>query len=307
MIKVNEFAVNQKAHGHFMVKSLKTGVSAKSKKFMDIELGDKTGMVLAKLWEISYQAESLSVGDIVYATGTVTEWQGSKQLKLDYIEKTKVEAEISEFIETVSMSTDSMLATMTNFISSIDDEEIRELVEHIYRKREPEFMEAPAARSMHHALYGGLAYHTVTMLQSAKQLWSVYPFLNRDLLYAGVILHDIAKLTEMEYANGTASGYSRSGNLIGHIVQGAMWVEEAAARLGTSERTKEALQHMILSHHEKGEWGSPKPPMMPEAMMLHFIDNIDAKMYMAKELKDNKGEGDFTDYHYGLKNKLFIF
>lgn len=307
MNKINEFKKDERVYGDFLVRTITKGVSSQSKEYLDISLADKTGSILGKVWDIGLEAEKLEVGMVAYATGIVTEWQGKQQLRIEHIEQKRGEYRVEDFVETVPMTRVRMEEVLDTFILDIGDIEIRDVVTHIVEPRRDEFFKAPAARGMHHALYGGLAYHTVTMLQVAKGLANIYPFIRRDLLFAGVILHDIAKLDEMAYEFGAVSDYTRPGQLLGHIVQGTLLIERAAIECGTSERTKEALQHLVVSHHGKAEWGSPQPPRMPEAVLLHFIDNIDAKMFMVKELMDKANGEEMTEYHRGLEGKLFIF
>lgn len=305
--KVNDFNVGEMVHGNFLVLSIHQGETVTHKPYLDIELGDKTGKILGKLWDITFQAEQVKVGDIVYATGKVTEWQGTNQFKLDYIETSKEKFNVADFVISAPLTTAFMNDYIEKVIEGMVDTEIQSVTGHLYEENREQFLEVPAARGMHHAIYSGLAYHTVTMLQTAEKLLDVYPFLNRDLLNAGIILHDMAKVDEMISSLGAVSDYSRGGFLLGHIVQGTMMIERAALELKIDVRTKEILQHMVVSHHEKGEWGSPQPPRVPEAVLLHFIDNIDAKMFMVKELIDGKRTGEYTEKHRGLGNKLVVY
>lgn len=304
---IGDFQVNERVNGKFLVQNIKKGETVQSKPYLDIELGDKTGAIIGKLWDVTFEAEQLKVGDIANAIGTVTEWQGVKQYKLEYIEKDRSENAVMDYVKSAPYTAARMDAVVEDFISKMTDPEIQSITGYIYNEHRESFLIAPAARSMHHALYGGLAYHTITMLRTAEKLLDVYPFLNSDLLYAGIILHDIAKTEEMVSELGVATDYTIGGNLLGHIVQGTMLIENAAVTLNISKRVKEVLQHLVVSHHEKGEWGSPQPPRTPEAIMLHFIDNIDAKMFMVKELIDGKTDEDYTEYHKGLRQKLFIY
>jgi 3'-5' exoribonuclease len=304
---IKEFALGERIYGNFLVKTISKGNTVQKKEYMDITLGDKTGSIVGKLWDISISAEALETSMIAYATGTVKEWQGQLQLTIDHIEKAQGIQDVSTYIETAPLSGPIMDARVRGYIEKMGKPEIQEIVGHVYEEYRERFLVAPAARGMHHALHGGLAYHTVTMLQTAEKLMEVYDFLDRDLLFAGVILHDIAKVEEMDYDLGAVKDYTRPGYLLGHIVQGTLVIERAAAFCGTPARTKEILQHLVVSHHEKGEWGSPQPPRTPEAIMLHFIDNIDAKMFMVKELLDGKRDGEYTESHRGLRNKLVVY
>jgi 3'-5' exoribonuclease len=162
----------------------------------------------------------------------------------------------------------------------------------------------PAAVKNHHSIRSVLLFHTLTMLQSAEGLLKVYTFLRSDLVYAGAILHDIAKLYELDATNtGIATDYTREGMLLGHIVQGILWVERTALRIGLDPRLATLVQHMLLAHHYEPEYGSPRRPMFPEAELLHYLDIIDSRLYdMRKALLDTTG-GKFSERLWTLHNR----
>jgi 3'-5' exoribonuclease len=164
----------------------------------------------------------------------------------------------------------------------------------------------PAASKLHHAERSGLLHHTSTMLRMAKHVCEIYPQLDADLLAAGVILHDLCKIDEMASDEiGMVSDYTAQGMLIGHLVQGVAEIGELGRRLGTRQELLMMIQHMILSHHDLPEYGSPKPPMFPEAEVLHTLDILDARMFeMTKALK-NAQPGGFTDRIWSLDRKLY--
>lgn len=308
--KINEFVVNERTYGHFIIKHVKKGITAQNKPFMDITLSDKTGDVVGKLWDSnSFQEETLVANKIVYATGSVALWDNKLQLKLDHISLVEKGFDPIDFVKAAPISVDDMMKEIYQFVEEIDDEEIQLLVNNILIDNEDSFKIHPAAKGMHHAIYGGLAYHTLTMLRSGKALLSVYPFLKKSLIFGGIILHDLEKLREMAAENGITSDYTRRGKLLGHIIQGILVIEEYGKKLEISPAKIEVLQHLVAGHHGKGEWGSPQPPKMAEAHMIHFIDNMDAKMYMIKEALDNtKPDDEFTGNIRGLDNTpLFIY
>ena len=179
------------------------------------------------------------------------------------------------------------------YLGRIENKIIKEIIDVIYKKNQQDFYLYPAATKFHHAYIGGLSYHTATMLKLIDGFMSVYPFLKEDLLIAGVFLHDICKVTEL--SNYAGPEYTREGKLLGHITMGVKEVEVVANELG-HRGTEEVLliQHMILSHHYYGNYGSPKKTNIPEALILHFIDNIDSKMTVLQESLDQINEGEFT-------------
>jgi 3'-5' exoribonuclease len=174
------------------------------------------------------------------------------------------------------------------------------------------FCKAPAAQNFHHAFLGGLLEHTLNAMEVANCMVQWYPGLNRDLLLAGIFLHDLAKTWELSYE--AAFGYTDGGQLIGHIVKGVMWIEDKAkvaeAALGEPipRQLVEVLQHIILSHHDKPEFGSPKAPATPEAIAVHMIENMDAKLTMALTCcrgEKVSGDGNWTEYMKAFSGKLF--
>lgn len=184
--------------------------------------------------------------------------------------------------------------------------EIKAIVTLCYERVKDKMESSPAAKLHHHAYYGGLAYHIVRMLELGEFICRQRPFLNSDLLKAGIILHDIAKPVEMVSEYGMVLDYSNQGKLIGHISMASNWITEAAIRLGVGVESNVvlALQHLVLSHHNLGEWGSPVQPQLPEAVALHYIDAMDAKLQMVEDMLNTTAESEeWTAVIRGLENK----
>lgn len=180
-----------------------------------------------------------------------------------------------------------------SYLGKIENKIIKEIVDKIYTANKKEFYLYPAATKFHHAYIGGLSYHTSTMMKLIDGFMNVYPFMNLDLLVAGVFLHDICKVSEL--SNYAGPEYTKEGKLLGHITMGIKEVEVVATELGY-RGTEEVLllEHMILSHHYYGNYGSPKKTNIPEALILHFIDNIDSKMTVLQESLEQIEPGEFT-------------
>jgi 3'-5' exoribonuclease len=179
------------------------------------------------------------------------------------------------------------------YLAPIQNETIKAITLDIYARYETNFYLYPAATKFHHAYIGGLAHHTHVMMQLASKLVEVYTFLNYDLLMAGLLLHDIMKTVEL--SDYKAPEYTKEGRLIGHITMGVKEITKTATRLDLyDEEERLLLEHMILSHHYYGNFGSPKKPNIPEALALHFIDNIDSKMAVLGEALEQIHEGEFT-------------
>ena len=181
--------------------------------------------------------------------------------------------------------------------------QIQRLTRHLLKKHQQDFVLYPAATRNHHDYVSGLLDHVVSMLKLGKAIAELYPTLNKDLLYAGIILHDIGKVIELSGPVGTQ--YTIEGNLLGHITIMVNEISKAAEELEIEGEEVMLLQHMVLSHHGKEEWGSPKRPMLKEAEILHYIDNIDAKMNMLNRVMSKTTPGEFSERVFPLDNRSF--
>lgn len=306
--KIGEFEQGERVEGFYLIKSFVCKVANNSnKKYLDIILSDKTGEISAKVWEVNEENENLyKANDIVMVRGTVTNWQGSLQLKVERMRKSD-EADnivIDDYVKSAPMPSEEMLAEIEGFINRMKDEEIQILLTSLIERNKKELMYYPAAKRNHHSLKGGLLYHILTMLKLSEKICSIYDFLNVDLIYAGVILHDLAKIKEMNASElGIVDEYTLEGTLLGHITQGIKEVEMVGRELGIDSHKIMLLQHMILSHHYEPEYGSPVKPMIPEAEMLHYIDTIDARMYDMKKLMTETKVGDFSERLWSIENR----
>ncbi|MBQ8304241.1 MAG: HD domain-containing protein, partial [Clostridia bacterium] len=165
----------------------------------------------------------------------------------------------------------------------------------------------PAAFKLHHAVRGGLLMHVLSIVRLAEAVCTVYPFVDKDLLLSGAILHDIAKLKEFVVCEtGVATGYSVKGNLIGHLAEGAIMVREAAKRLNISEETSNLVEHMLLSHHGEPEFGAAVRPLFLEAELLSELDLMDSRIYEIKEALLNTAEGEFSQKMWAMDNRKFL-
>lgn len=304
---IEELKVSDKSDGYFLVKSYEIKTSNNKKKYVDITFADKTGEINGKLWEYTEKISQIfEENSIVKVRGEVLEWQGKKQFKISKIRGINEDddVDINDFIPTAPISSDKMYAEINNYIEKIEDEGIKALVIKIIKKYENKLKYYPAAKKNHHSYKGGLLYHILRMLQTGEKIGQVYDYLKMDYVYAGVMLHDICKTSEMDSNElGIVSDYTTEGKLLGHIIQGIKEIEIEADAVGLDKEKSLVLQHMILSHHYHPEFGSPKKPMTPEAELLHYLDIIDARMFdFENALKDVK-PGEFSDRIWILDNR----
>lgn len=306
-IKIVDFKEAMNIEGYYLIKSvdLKT-TNSNNKKYMDFNFCDNSGEINAKLWDIKNLEEKFENNTIVKVKGTILAWQNSLQLKIETVKNVDEtdEFNIDEFIQSAPIKSADMYKEIERFLKLIKNEDIKNIVAYGIEENKEKLMYHPAAKKNHHAIRGGLLYHTVTMLKAAEKLVEIYSFLNKDLIYGGIILHDICKIEEMDSNKlGFVKDYTVPGQLLGHITLGASKIAVIGDALGCDKEVITLLQHMILSHHYEPEYGSPIKPMIPEAEMLHYLDILDARMYdMNKALSDvNKGE--FSDRIWSLEGR----
>lgn len=290
----------------FLVHKATQGVTAQGKDYMTLHLQDKSGEIEAKVWTVTKEdMATLKPELIIHVKGDVINYRGRKQMKVNQF-RVATEADglkTQDFIDGAPMSVDEIKSQMQSFIFEIENANLQRITRHLLQKYDEAFFTFPAASSHHHNFVSGLSYHVLTMLQIAKGLCEIYPNLNKSLLYSGIILHDMGKVREL--SGPIATSYTLEGNLLGHISIASEEVAEAARELGMQGEEVLLLRHLILSHHGKLEYGSPKLPHVKEAEILHFIDNIDARMNMFEKAFKKIEKGQFTERIFGLENRQF--
>jgi 3'-5' exoribonuclease len=236
----------------------------------------------------------------------VQKFNGKLQLRINKLRKIKEEDQVSleDFIESAPRDPEEMFFYLEAAIENFENHDIKKITKYLLNQKRDKLTYYPAAKTHHHAIKSGLLYHMETMLNIAQKIAPVYEFINKDLLYAGVILHDLSKVDEMESTElGIVDDYTKEGKLLGHIIQGIKEIDQASLELEIDEEVKLLLEHMILAHHYHPEYGSPKKPLIPEAELLHYIDLIDSRMYaMNKVLKDAE-KGSFADKSMTLEGR----
>lgn len=296
---IKDLKVGEEVTSYYLVKAKNIKTSSANKPYIDFTFQDVSGEVNAKLWDAKGDLEtSYQAGSIVKVQASVTQWQNNCQLKIIKIRDTNEEDNLdySQFVMTAPIEAEKMYNEIYDYVDKMENEDVKKLTSALLDHYQEKLMYYPAAKSNHHAIKSGLLYHVLRMLRTGEALTHIYKNVNRDLLYAGIILHDIEKTNEME-ANqtGIVEEYTKEGQLLGHIIMGIKKIEEFSTRLGIDPEVSLMIQHMILAHHYEPEFGSPKKPLIPEAELLHHIDMIDARMYdMNKVLKEME-EGTFTD------------
>jgi 3'-5' exoribonuclease len=286
--------------GFFLVLAKQQRTTKQNKAYLNLTLGDKTGQIEARVWELNDPriAKEFDRGDIVKVRGSVSRYEERTQLKVDQLRKAQAgEADKLDMLPATARDVGELWAQLEAAVESLANPDLKRLLEALLGDAAlaQAYREAPAARQLHHAWLGGLLEHVVSLLGLADRVAAHYPLIDRDLLVTGVILHDVGKIRELEWETGF--DYTVEGVLLGHIQIGVDLVEKTIAALPDfPPRLRTLVLHMILSHHGKLEFGSPKLPMIPEAVVLNFVDDLDAKMQaMASEFEKSAREGRAPD------------
>lgn len=296
---IRDFKVGEEVTTFFLIKAKNVKTSSANKPYIDFTFQDVTGEINAKLWDVKGDIENMyNPGQLVKVLGTVTQWQTTLQLKIIKIRDVQPDDQVDydQFVPVAPIPADTMFNEILFYVNKMENKDVKKLTLAILEESKEKMMYYPAAKSNHHAIKSGLLFHVIRMLRTGDALCNIYLNCNRDLVFAGIILHDIEKLNEMD-ANelGIVGEYTKEGQLLGHIIMGIKRIERVSDQLKIDPEVSLLIQHMILSHHYEPEFGSPKKPLIPEGELLHYIDMVDARMYdMNKVLKDLPQEG-FSD------------
>ena len=283
--------------------------------YLQVELRDRSGGISARLWNAGEPLfRSFEPGDFALVKGKVQLFQGALQMILSHIERVSAErVDLGDFLPHTPQDVGKLLERLRHFLLKLGNPHLRALGELFLMDDDflRDFSRAPAGVRNHHAYLGGLLEHVVNLLEAADRILSLHPDLDRDLLISGIFLHDIGKVRELSYARSFA--YTDEGQLIGHLVIGVEMLNEKAAKVPdlTGEPfPKELLlrlKHMILSHHGTYEFGSPRLPMTPEAIALHYLDNLDAKIHsFTRDIREDRNQlSAWTPFNQSLQRRLF--
>ena len=309
-IFVSNLKTGEEITTYLMVKAIALKVGSNRKTYLDLMLGDCTGEISGKKWDIADEEvaglERIKEGNIIKVRAQVTEWNGMKQLKISRIRLTGAEDEldIKDFVKAAPEDPQEMYEYILGKAKGMDDSKLSALCARVLEEHKEKLLYYPAAAKNHHAEMAGLLWHVKRMLMLGEKACEVYTNLNKDLLLAGVILHDVEKMTEiLSNEMGISPGYSFEGKMLGHLVLGVRELEKICGEMGIDEETKVMLEHMVISHHYEPDFGSPVRPLFPEAEMLHYLDIIDAKMFDMEEAVNRAEPGEFSDRVWTLDNR----
>lgn len=309
-IMIQDLQTGQAVEQPFLVHEKELRTTRTGSLYITTELGDRTGRIPARMWDATQQVfDSFQPDDFVRVKGRVETYKGRLQLIVEAIEPSRdAEIDIADFLPATNKDVAAMYARLIEIAKMVKRPGLRKLLASFLKDAQfsARFRKAPAAVRYHHAFLGGLLEHTLGVAEMAVAVAERYPDLDGDMLLTGVILHDIGKIEEFSYDR--AFSYSDSGGLLGHLYIGSRMIEERAAgidELGRSDT--EALVHLMLSHHGEYEYQSPKLPMTAEAMTVHFLDNLDAKLnaFRSAMLDDRDPENHWTEWNRMFERRLF--
>ncbi len=301
---------NGTTEGYCVVKTAEVKTNVKGVPYCDLTLSDQSGEINAKIWDYKGDLHGeYAPGDFVKVRGTLSKYNNVDQFRIDRIRHVREEdgVDVSQFVPSSEYPGQNMLNEIYTYIDKIRDEELQLLTRAIIKDNEGKLLFWPAAFKLHHAIRGGLLYHTLSVLKLADAVAKIYPSVDRDLLFSGAILHDICKIDEFDVNNiGMVKSYSVKGELLGHLVMGAMEIAQKAKELSISEEKALLLEHMIISHHGDPEFGAAVRPMTLEAEILSQLDTLDATVYEISAAVSGVEDGEFTQRQWALDNrKLF--
>jgi 3'-5' exoribonuclease len=292
----------------FLVCEKELRSTREGKPFLRLELGDRSGAIEARLWDnVETVAPVFERDDIVKVQARVENYKNRLQLVVERIRRAEpVEVDLSDYFPHTAEDIDQLYGRLREHVAAIKNPWLSRLVSGVVEDPEisPRLKRAPAAKMMHHAFVGGLLEHIVSLCDLCRLAAQHYAELDVDLLLTGAILHDIGKLDELCYER--AIHYTNDGQLLGHIILGLEQVTERMNGIeGFPSDCKTLVKHLLISHHGQYEFGSPKLPMFREALVLHYLDDLDSKMGAARAvLGTDGGEGGWTAFSSALNRRL---
>lgn len=295
---ISDFATNQTVSTTYLVKAKEYRNKKGGGQYITLTLADKSGDISGHWWDnFEESADTFDVDDIIFVRGLVILYRNRLQLTIHRVRLcNEHEYELADYFPSSKFNVDEMFAELTKIVQGFENKYLRQLLENIFADTEiiKKFKRAPAAKSMHHPYLGGLLEHTLSLVKLAQKVGGHYPGIDLDLLQTGAVLHDFGKIDELSYDRGT--NYTNDGQMIGHLAMETIFIADQIRQIPDfPEELRRHLLHLILSHHGKLEYGSPKLPATPEALMLAYLDDLDSKIEaMQRLIAEPHTVGDWT-------------
>ena len=292
------------ASGVYLIKDVNKGITTNGLNYLSFVLQDKSGVIDAKKWDVTAEDINTSEkGKIVRIDGEVTKFKDKLQIRIaDIYEVDPEDNDLSSLLMLGSIEFNTLIEDFNYYKNSIKNDDCKAILDVVFKKYYSKFIDYPAAVRNHHEFYHGLLHHSVMMCKVAEQLSKLYDC-DYDLLISGCLLHDIGKV--IEFSGYVAPSYTNEGNLLGHISIGMSIIKEISDELKITSEVPLLLEHMILSHHGKLEYGSPVVPLTREALLLSMIDDLDAKMMVLDKAFSDIEEGSYTERIFALDNASY--
>ena len=292
------------ASGIYLIKDVNKGITTNGLNYLSFVLQDKSGVIDAKKWDVTAEDINKSEkGKIVRIDGEVTKFKDKLQIRIAEIYEVDPEDnDLSSLLMLGSIEFNTLIEDFNYYKNSIKNDDCKAILDAVFKKYYSKFIDYPAAVRNHHEFYHGLLHHSVMMCKVAEQLSKLYDC-DYDLLISGCLLHDIGKV--IEFSGYVAPSYTNEGNLLGHISIGMSIIKEISDELKITSEVPLLLEHMILSHHGKLEYGSPVVPLTREALLLSMIDDLDAKMMVLDKAFSDIEEGSYTERIFALDNASY--
>ena len=304
-MKINELVDGQRIELNALVANVTKGVSANATTYLNITLQDNTGTIEAKKWDANEEdVKFYTIGKIIKVLGDINLYRNSLQLKISSAQQLdEKNIDYQDFVISAPIKKEILETELKEYMNMVKEPDIKILMEALINKFYVPFLTHPAATRNHHEYCSGLLYHSVTVAKLAALLADFYGNVDRDILIAGALLHDLGKIIEL--TGPIIPSYTIEGRLIGHISLMQAEISEMAHKLHIESEVPMLLEHMILSHHGKKEFGSPILPMTKEALLLSIADDIDAKMNILEKAYSQTSEGEFTNRIFPLEDRAF--
>lgn len=292
------------ASGVYLIKDVNKGITTNGLNYLSFVLQDKSGIIDAKKWDVTAEDINKSEkGKIVRIDGEVTKFKDKLQIRIaDIFEVDPKDNDLSSLLMLGSIEFNTLIEDFNYYKNSIKNDDCKAILDAVFKKYYSKFIDYPAAVRNHHEFYHGLLHHSVMMCKVAEQLSKLYDC-DYDLLISGCLLHDIGKV--IEFSGYVAPSYTNEGNLLGHISIGMSIIKEISDELKVTSEVPLLLEHMILSHHGKLEYGSPVVPLTREALLLSMIDDLDAKMMVLDKAFSDIEEDSYTERIFALDNASY--
>lgn len=307
---INQLKVGGKVDEVFLLKSREVRSYGNGKLYIQAQLADKTGTIVAVMWDVdSTQIESFGTDGFLRVQGQIKEYKNKLQLDIKSFSRELIPPSLEELLPSSERDVGELRKELEEIVDSVKDPHLSELLRSFLADEDISrgLRSCPASIMYHHAYLGGLLDHTVCVTKLAMKVADHYrPLLDRDLLVTGMILHDIGKLRELSHQGGFQ--YTDQGRLVGHIVTGVLMVEEKAATIKDfPAELLDLLRHIILSHHGDADTNSPRTPMTAEALAVHYLDNLDAKLqgFSRVVAEDRDPDSHWTGYHKMFGTMLY--